>query len=192
MALTVTTQPTAEPVSVDEAKQHLNLLNNDHDTYIASLIKTARRKCESYTRQACMPTTFEEVFFCWPKYYFELSRSPLVSVDVVSYIDSAGASQTLAATEYTYDAKSRPGRFIRGHEKTLPTLRVTGVASPVAVEYQAGHATADLCPEEIKHAIKLLVGQWFQVRESAAQVNFRETPHAVDDLLSSAMHGEYP
>jgi len=45
----VTEQPDSEPVSLAEAKTHLEYAGTAKDNYITGLIKTARQLCESYT-----------------------------------------------------------------------------------------------------------------------------------------------
>ena len=193
MSLVVTTQPTAEPVSVAEVRDHLNLLNTEHDPYLTSLIKAARRNCEKFCRQTAMTTTYRAVFPYWPSDgVICLPKPPLQSITSVNYIDSDGNSQLLATTEYVVDADSMPGRFIRGYEKTLPIVRTAGTAAPITIVYVGGYTTADLVPEDFRHAMLMLIGHWWMVREAAAQVRFTEVPHAVEDLLSGVWHGDYP
>ena len=193
MSVVVTVEPTSEPIGLDEVKSHLNVLSNDHDTYIDELIVAARHHCQTYTRQAAMTTTFRKVLWCLPiSGVINLEYPPLQTVTSIYYINSSGVSTLLATTEYVVDSDTKPGRIIRAYEKIWPVVRTSGVAAPITVVYVAGHATQAAVPAEFRHAMKMLIGHWWMVREGAAQVNFAEVPHAVNALLAGAAHGEYP
>lgn len=192
MSRTVITEPTAEPVSIQDVKDHLNLLNSDHDAYLDTLIGAARRQCETMTHQVAMTTTFERSFPCLPSSGELVLDAPVQSVTSVKYYDSDGALQTLAGTEWVARTDSMPGVVLRAYEKTWPVVRTSGIARPVIVLYVAGYASRALVPDEFKQAMLLLIGHWWMVRESVAQVSFAEVPMSAKSLLSSVWHGDYP
>jgi hypothetical protein len=68
MSLTIITAPTVEPVTVAEAKEHLNIAAGvtADDSLLASYIKAARRHGENITRRAFVSTTFELVLDEFP------------------------------------------------------------------------------------------------------------------------------
>lgn len=193
MARTTITEPTAEPLTTDEAKQHLNILNEDHDAYIDALIAAARVQCEVLTRQVAMTTTLEDSFDCFPTNGVIPLASPLQSVTSVKYYDEAGDEQTLATDQYVVRTDSNPGAVLRGYEKIWPTIRSIGIAQPVVVRYVAGHASAAAVPASFKHAMKLLIGHWFRSRESVAIGTIAtELPSSVKSLVACAWRGDYP
>ncbi len=59
MALTLFTPPTAEPVSLEEAKRHLRVDGNDEDVDILGLITAAREQAERHTRRQLLTATWD-------------------------------------------------------------------------------------------------------------------------------------
>lgn len=193
MSVQVITKPTQEPIGLDDVKNHLNLLNNDHDTYLSGLIVAARRQCETITHQTAMSTTFEMSLRCFPPDgVIEIPSPPLQSVESITYTDTDGAAQTLASSEYVEKTDSMPGAVLRAYGSVWPSTRRSGVARPVVVRYVAGYASRDDVPQEFKQAMMLLIGHWWMVRESVAQVEFSEVPMSAKSLLSCVWHGDYP
>jgi uncharacterized phiE125 gp8 family phage protein len=57
--LSVTTAPTSEPITRDEAKSFLRVDISDDDTLIDNLIQSAREFCEEYTGRTLINTTYK-------------------------------------------------------------------------------------------------------------------------------------
>ena len=190
MALVQVTAPTSEPVSLADAKLHVGVATDDSDAYIASLVKAAREWAETYTRRSMLTTTWRQTLSCWPSDgVIELHRPPLQSVTSVTYYDTDGDSTTLA----TSHTDSEPGRVLRGYGITWPALRTDGVAAPATVTYIAGHSAAASVPGSTIHAIKMLVGHWFENREEIITgAVATKIPMAARALLSGVSHGSYP
>lgn len=164
MALTLSSSPTVEPVSLDEAKRHLNITTSDDNGYIEGLIKVARRYVE--TRQRRQHITATWVLRCdrFPS-VIEPPRPPLQSVTTLAYNDTAGAEQTLTEdTDFEVDIYSEPGRIYPVYGEDWPSTR--GHKHDVTLTYVAGYgATASTVPEDIRHAIKLMVAHLYEMRE---------------------------
>lgn len=194
VSLELVTAPTEEPITLDEAKAHVFVINGDYDEYINSLITAARVVCETKTHQTLLATTWRQRLSCWPSCgVIELYRPPLVSVTSVTYVDENGDTQTLSGASYAVDVNSKPGRILRGYGVTWPSLRYEGVAAPVTIQYVAGYANVAAVPAPFKQAMKLLIGHWFKQREEINIGNIVNTvPMAADALLASVSHGSYP
>ena len=193
MALTVTTAATQEPLTVEDVKRHLNLLNEDHDTYLESLIGAARAVCETRARVTAITTTYTETFDCFPSGgAIELTAGPVQSVSAVRYTDTEGTEQALSGSDWTAKLDAAPAQVLRGYGVTWPSIRDSGVAAPVSVEYVAGYTSPDDVPDAFKHAMKLMIGHWWSVRESVAQVSFSEVPMSAKSLLATVWRGDYP
>lgn len=199
LTLVRTSDATTEPVTTAEAKTHLRVDNSAEDTYIDTLITAARQHIEEITGRALIKQTWELSLDDFPEsVWFEspwepwirhgekpilLPRSPLQSVTSITYVDTDGATQTLSASKYRVDSKSEPARVTEAEGEIWPsTDRVTNA---VTVTYDAGYGdqAADV-PAAFKHAIKLLVGHWFENREASTPDSIQKLPTAVEALLS--------
>ena len=172
--LTQITAPAAEPVTTAEAKSHMKVDVSDDDTLIAGLVKAARIQIEKMTRLALMPQTWDMVLDHFPNGAAPIlfPKPPLVNVSSVTYIDAAGAEQTL--TTHQVDTLSTPGRITPAVEATWPETQA-GKLNAVTIRFKAGHETAasptddtdaDDVPETAKTAIKMLAGHWYEHRET--------------------------
>jgi len=107
----------------------------------------------------------------------------LVSVGSIQYVDTDGATQTLAATEYTVDATQRaPGRIVEAFDKSWPDTRVTPNA--VTVTFDAGFGAAVDVPEEYKQIIKLYFEHLYDHRESTRDDKFEMIPFLLQALIN--------
>jgi len=184
MPYKITTAATIKPVSLDEIKSHLNLevdFTSD-DELLEAMIDAAVDYAENFTRRALLTQTIEAKYDSFPN-CFELERPPLASVTSIQYIDTDGATQTLSASNYTVDTTSTPGRVVEAYGETWPSTR--DIINAVTVTYVAGDTSAENVPNQIKQAIKILVGDWYKDRESyiVAVSNVNELPHTAKILL---------
>lgn len=181
---TYVTAPSAEPVTREEAKLHLHEDGAEQDTYIDGLIAAAREYFEGATGRALMPCTIREKFDDFPESGcpIRLAVSPVRSVSSVTYLDTAGTSTTLAASNYRVDSDSEPARIEEAYATAWPVTR--GVVNGVTIDYPAGYATAADVPQSMKHCLLLLIGHWFENREAVNVGNIVSTfPLAVQSLI---------
>lgn len=186
MKLRVVTGPASEIISLDEAKAHLRVVGDDEDAYIYSLIITAREMCELGSRRALMTQTLELGLECWPNNAeISLPRPPLQSVTSLTYLDSAGITQTMPALDYIVDTFSQPGRLVLGYGKFWPGATLQP-GTPIRVRYVAGYGSAAQVPQYYRQAIKLLIGHFYENREAVVVANGTaavELPLAVKSLI---------
>ena len=182
--LALVTAPTVEPISTAEAKAHLRVDISEDDTYIDTLIKASRTYCENFLFRRLINSTWDLYLDCFPSILL-LPYPPASSVTSITYVDGAGDSQTLATTEYATDIRQEPARIIPAYGKSWPSIR--GQNNAVTVRYVAGYgAAATAVPAAIIHAMKLLIGNWYEQRESVIVGTIAtKTPDAVENLLYS-------
>jgi uncharacterized phiE125 gp8 family phage protein len=191
MALVLVSTPAVEPVTLAEAKAHLRVDGTDEDALISALILAAREHCEAATGRVLVQQTWDLKLDRFPC-LIEVPLPPLRSVASISYLDDAGASQTLAGAYYLVDAASEPARITPSYGQSWPsTYPVTGA---VTVRFVAGYpddgnSPPDLVanvPQSIKLAMLLLIGHWFEHRSDVLAENGLQVaslPRAVDALL---------
>tara|TARA_Y100001963_G_scaffold88510_1_gene122293 strand:- start:1593 stop:2168 length:576 start_codon:yes stop_codon:yes gene_type:complete len=182
MSLTLSSGPGVEPLTTAEAKSHLRVDTSDDDTLIDSLILASRHFVENYTGRQLIQATWvlKRKGFVNELY---LPRSPLSSVSSIQYVDEDGATQTLAASVYTVDADSNPGRVVIAYGQDWPNLR--DQINNVTITFVAGYGTAVTdVPEPIRQAIRLLVAHYYETREPyIIGTSASPVPFAVESLL---------
>lgn len=180
---TITTiQPAIEPVTLQEAKDHLNYTGSLDDSIIDFIIKTARETVENLTGRALITRTLELTTGCFSD-VMELSKPTLQSVTSVAYIDTDGATQTLATSIYDVDAKSTPGAVRLGYDQSWPSIR--SVYNAVTITYKAGYGdNAQDVPGPLKSAMLLIIGHLYENREATAPISINEVPMSVKFLIA--------
>lgn len=165
MGLTLLQAPAEEPVSLAEAKLHLRVDDATDDALIGALITQARERAERVTGRALVTQQWRQTWDTWPAGgILRPRRPPLVSVQSVSYLDDAGARQTVDGADYLITTDTAPGCIQPAWGLAWPACRA--VAGSVRVDYTAGHGAAAAVPASIKGWIKLAVGAWYGQREA--------------------------
>lgn len=187
MPLTIVTEPTIEPITLEEAEDHLRLSETStgaEDTVIREYIKAARRYCEQFQNRAYLEQTWDLWLEDWPSGdYIVLPRPPLVSVSYVYYYGTGGTANTMTAGNYYVDTDHEPGRVALEYGETWPseTLRP---GHGVNVRFVAGYGSMpSYVPTEVKQAIKLLVGHMYERREASDIKEVMAIPMGVDSML---------
>lgn len=186
MSVVVVTPPAAEPLDRATVQRHLRVFDAAEDTYLDDLIATARAHAEAHTRRALITRTLDLVLDAFPggDGVIDLPLGKVSSVVSVSYVDAAGVTQTVAPADYVIDLGDLPAHVLPAYGKTWPSPRAQ--ASAVRVRFLAGYgaAPADV-PPDIRRALLLLCGHWYEHREVVLASNLIPTPlpFAVSALL---------
>lgn len=174
------TKPAREPITLQQAKDHLNIDFNDDDALIEMIITAAREAVENYTGRILITSTRGHQRDCLDD-VIELPHTAQ-SVTSIEYIDADGATQTLAQTEYDLDVNRTPARITRGYDKTYPSVRNTHNA--VTITYVSGYGdNAQDVPAPLKSAMLLLIGHLYENREATAPISITEVPMATSYLI---------
>lgn len=172
MALELDTAPASEPVTLQEAKDHLRINANDDDAYIKVLITAAREQAEDYLHRALINQTWKLYLSAFP---FDtrgefpeaiiVPKPPLSSVTSITYTDTDGASQTVSSSDYSVDTVSEEGRITPAWGETWPSSRA--IPNAVIVTFVAGYGSgASSVPARIKQGMLLVIGDMFEHRET--------------------------
>lgn len=186
LGIVVTTPPTAEPVTLEEARLHLRVSDDSEDEQLDGLIKAAREYVETRIDRALMTQTIRLSLDRFPAYEIRLPKPPLQSVTSVQYIDGAGATQTVSASDYRVDTYTEPGRIEPVTVWPVADARVAAVR----VTYVAGFTSAALVPQTIKQAMLLLMTHWYENRSAVGRPG-GPVELAVASLLGMNWSGSY-
>lgn len=189
MSIKVTTAPTAEPVTLDEAKRQcrIELDDDSEDSLLNMWIEAARLEVEDITKRALITQTITWTLDRFPSSsaVFRVPRPPLVSVTSVKYYDTAGTQQTVSSSNYIVDTNSEPGRIAPAVDQIWPTEQER--IDAVEVIYVAGYGARAAVPTRFKAAILMSVCFWWENRGDVAV----EIPQAARQLALNAGYGFY-
>lgn len=136
-SLKQTIPPSCEPVSVQEAKEHLVIEHDDDNAKIAGFITSAREWCEEYIHRPLVSATYEYYLEGFPSEIL-LPRNPVLKVSSVKYTSTSNVLTTLTEnTDYTVDKRTEPCSIIPayGASWTSPLH----YRNSVLTTYQAGY-----------------------------------------------------
>lgn len=176
--------PQEEPISLDEAKDHIRVIGEDEDLLIQSLITAAREWCEGFQQRAYVAQTRRLTLDRWPRgRTIHLPRPPLQSVTSIVYTDREGAQYTIETESYIVDTDAEPGRIVLAYGASWPSVALRPAAG-VEITYVAGYGDASDVPQKVKQAMLLLVGHWYEHREAVLTgAMSKEIEFAVHSLL---------
>lgn len=163
MGVTVVTPPATEPVTLQEAKDHLRLDTDAHDAMLQVQIQAAREHVEMFTRRQLVTATYLLTLPAFAS-VIALPYPPLQAVTQVQYRDAQGVLQVLPEADYSVDTSSEPGRLY------VTTIPATGTAlDAVQITFDAGYGVSGTdVPARARQAILLLVGDFYEHAEAQA------------------------
>ena len=185
MRLTRTVDPAELPVSLDEAKQYCRIEHDDENSLIESLIAAAVDYLDGPSGilgRAIIAQQWLLELDAWPN-RLALPIEPVSSV-TVRYIDELGAETDVPESQLVLtDVPSARTvlEWIDGFQAPL----LSDKRYPVKITITSGFAAAANVPEGIKAAIKMMVGHWYDNRETVVLgMSVAELPMAVNALLA--------
>lgn len=166
MNFRIITPPVTEPITLLDAKAQCRVDIDDDDTLLTSYITAAREWCEAHDWRAYLTQTIELWLTMWPGGdSIELPRPPLQSVTKIEYYGVDDTKYTLSTSVYGVDAISEPGAVRLKYNQNWPATPLRAY-NAICVTYVAGWTTADAVPQTIKQAMLLLIGHWYENRET--------------------------
>lgn len=168
-SVTRTVDATSEPLTTNEAKDHLRVERDftDDDTLIDALVTVARGEVERFLYRQLITATYVLRLDEWPSGdVIDVPWPNLLTVTSLAYNDTDGNSQTLTVDEdYSVDIYSTPGRVLPYYNTTWPSTY--GHINDITLTYTAGYgSSASDIPPDIIHAVRLYLGHYYEHREA--------------------------
>lgn len=188
MGYQLVTGPASEPLTLEEAKKHLNVDFDDDDALIMMFLKAARQNAEIYTGRALISQVWDLFLNEFPSdgSPIKLLPAPVIEVQGVFYGSSPEAEMDAAG--YLLDKSSAPARLGLVSGGSWPA--VTAYTNAVRIRFRSGFVDDELSPEvgevpyDIKAAILLNLGTLYANRESVVTGTIAsKLPWAAEDLL---------
>jgi uncharacterized phiE125 gp8 family phage protein len=175
-----------EPVTLDQARQHLRLDTfgepaiHEDDDLVEILITAARQWCEQYTQQALGEYEVTAVADEFPIGRIYLPFGPVLSVDSVYYYNTSGNAVLWAESNWDFDEFD--DSIVLTYGNSYPNVQ-SGRNNAITITYTAGYNTENPMPKPIYQAMLLLIGHLYENRSSVDLNNLAEVPMGVTLLL---------
>lgn len=156
-----TTEPTfvQEPLDTAAARSQCNLTHDPPE--LLEWIVAARRQVERDAALVCYTGTFtsKRDQFGWLDRFELPDIRPITSITSITYLDTAGATQTLDASSYVLSTSAIMPYVRLAYGESWPSVR--GDGDGITVTFVAGHASVAVIPAEVKTAVKLALHVMF-------------------------------
>lgn len=156
---TITVAAAAEPVSATEVKAQTEIDFTDDDSLITILIAGARGFAEKYCGSRFASQTVAVKCDCFAD-MARFPEAPVTSISSISYVDTDGATQTLATSVYELRADGLEVSIALKYNQTWPAIQP---GSRITVTAVVGYATA---PDDVKRAMLLYIAGGYANREN--------------------------
>lgn len=176
------TAPQELPLTIVEVRDNMRVTITAEDSIVLRLIRVACGHAEYISERRLITQTREWCIDEWPCEPMKMPDAPLQSIVSVKYLDSNGDLQTLDPTTYQVNIKTDPGLIALGKNKTWPSIQ-SDVFNPITIRYTCGYGASVKVPEEIKQAMHLMIGHWFENRSDSSDTEVFEVPMASRALL---------
>ena len=183
------TGPSSEPITLGEAKLYLRVDDSTEDALITAIITAARRKFENDTYHYLMPQTWE-LYLNQNEINAEqisINKSDITAISSVKYYDQSNTQQTLSTNDYQTAIQGRPYSI---QLTTVP--QVYNRLEAMVIRFTLGYTNAAAVPEDIKTAIKTLIGTLYENRQTVVtgtQVN--EVPDTYKFIMENYRNRVY-
>lgn len=182
----LTTPAVLIPLTVDEVASHLRITDNTEHALLDTYLRAAVDYLERTTGLRLLTQTWTATYDYWDmpsgSDEIELRGTPLASVTSIAYVDTGGVSQTWASANYVVDIGRQPGRVYPAYLVTWPDVRDQPQA--MTITYVCGWTAATAVARPVQHALKLLIGHWYEHREATSDKPPADVPRAYDALIA--------
>lgn len=181
------TGPTAEPITLSEAKKQLEIGSSDtsHDSQLMGLIQAAREQWEHDTDSATCFQTWRIRLAAWVD-GFTLPKTPVHSITSIQYYDGGNTLQTLSAIAYQLHVNDIKLAYLQ----VLPGTVARWDAWTIT--YKLGFSEdGSKVPAIAKSAMLMLIAHYFENRDML-MTDAMQTMRPYEALVRRMMRSSYP
>lgn len=155
------------------ASEVLRVANDGYDlAHINNLLMTATQAAQTATGRALGRQRWRQVLSGFPCGAIVLQWPPLIEIESFAYVDTAGATQTLAGSPADYllsaSGAQRKARVSPLYGESWPATRCQPDA--VTIDYVCGHEDSSVYPVHlIRTGIEMMVAEMYRVPELSIQ-----------------------
>ena len=182
----VVAQPTTEPLTLSEVKNHLRIDGNYDDALLNSCITSARMYFESMCEISIASQelllaldSFDDIIY--------LPRGPVQSIEDISYADLQNNQEIL--DDWIEDLVSNPARITPAFGQSWPAT--AEVVNAVQVSYTTGYTTPSMVPKLLKSGMLFYVAHLYENRSAVTDGDLKEVPMAVESIIHQYTLGIY-
>lgn len=194
MGVIIVTQPSEEPLTIEQCRAHLrvdpyevdssDVGTHPDDALIMAMQSAAREHCEAFTGLSLAQKTYELALDRFPAWAIELPAPPLVDVVSVTYADADSTVQTISPSDYVLDTYQKPGWLLPVGSSNWPSAGA--FANAVKIRYVAGYgldSDSEPLPYALRAAMLLVLGHLYANREDATEKALASIPIGAEALM---------
>jgi len=180
--------PAFDVLSLAEVKAHLRVDFDDEDSDIAATIAAATAMIDAADGVGFALAQQEWTYYgdAFPR-AFVFTISPVISVAAVEALQENGTWAAVDSADYRLSPAGYPARVTLAKGAAWPAS--LGIPDCVRVRLVCGHQTAggatpgSNIPQDLRQALKLIIGHWHKNREAAADRQMLEIPFGAQAVL---------
>ncbi len=187
MLLKLHTSPAVEPVTIDEVKLHLRVDGDDEILLIANLIQAARETVENLCGPLITQTWYQYEDRFPAGAVINIVKPRLQTVTSLKYTDTDESTETFSSDYYDLNiVDEHHPKIVLKDEYSWPSDTLTEV-NPIEIIFTCGYGTsAASVPMMLRHAMLLLIGNWYEERQIAVVGKLISTiPWAIEALIAN-------
>lgn len=143
---------------LDEVKNNLRIISEDHDDLLEDLIAAAVTEAENHTGRQLLRATYLAYLDQYPGNILKITLGPVASIVAVRYYPAGAQEQAiLDAADYQLDDTDLTARLLFKKSFSPDTSRL----NPVEIEFTTGWVDKDAVPKDIIRALVLIVSEGF-------------------------------
>jgi uncharacterized phiE125 gp8 family phage protein len=150
MNLHLITPPSIEPITLLQAKAHVNITHDGEDEAILSLIRTAREWVESQTRRQLIDQVWRLTLSRWPARVIPLSLSPVKQIEAVRIFNTSGVALPLDTSSFVIERSLEPPFLLLPSNPLEPGQATNGIEIDIKTGFGT---TGEAVPALLRHAV---------------------------------------